>query len=295
MPRPWDVKGDALPRDAAVSDHAKLRGAASWADCVPSAPAALAKGAVFRVDASGALFRYAGKTSGGLAAPCKVGSGWRDMLHISRQGGTLVAVDEAGDLWGYPADPATGRYSGSTRVKAGSGLKGADDVLTPGDTDGDGNPDLLVRQGGKLWRHSGTATGGYRPTGIQVDPPGVGKSWGDYNILIAAGDFARDGATDPVRPDLIGRDSAGDLWLHKGNGAGGYAPRVRIGNGWQTYTALAAPGDLDGDSHPDLVGRDLVTGKDYGNLWFYKGNGAGGYAPRQKIGNGYPTADEHLF
>ncbi|MEU2505564.1 endonuclease/exonuclease/phosphatase family protein [Streptomyces sp. NPDC007863] len=290
-----DVKGDALSRNAAVSDHAKLRGAASWADCAVSTPAELAKGAVFRVDASGALFRYAGKIGGGLASPCKVGFGWRDMLHISRQGSTLVAVDEAGDLWRYPADPATGWYSGSTRVKVGSGFQGADDVLTPGDTDGDGNPDLLVSQGGNLSRYPGTATGGYSPTGIQVGPPAVGKSWGDYNTLIAAGDFARDGVNDPARTDLIGRDGAGDLWLHKGNATGGYAPQAKIGNGWQTYTALVAPGDLDGDSYPDLVGRDLMVGKDYGNLWFYKGNGAGGYAPRQVIGNGYPTADKHLF
>ncbi|KOU50464.1 hypothetical protein ADK56_13950 [Streptomyces sp. MMG1522] len=289
-----DVKGDALPRDSAVSDHAKLRGAAGWADCAPSAPAELAKGAVFRVDASGALFRYAGRAGGGIAGPCKVGFGWRDMLHVSRQGSTLVAVDEAGDLWSYPADPTTGWYSGSTRVKSGSGFQGADVVLTPGDTDGDGNPDLLVRQGGNLWRYPGTATGGYSSTGVQIDPP-AGESWGSYNKLIAAGDFARDGENGPARTDLIGRDAAGDLWLHKGNATGGYAPQVKIGNGWQTYTALVAPGDLDGDSRPDLIGRDRVAGKDYGYLWFYKGDGTGGYAPRQVIGNGYPTADKHLF
>ncbi|MFG2867372.1 endonuclease/exonuclease/phosphatase family protein [Streptomyces sp. NPDC048338] len=291
-----NVKGDALPRDARVSDHAKLRGAAGWADCVPASPAELATGAVFRVDASGALFRYAGKTGGGLEGACKVGFGWRDMRSVSRQGSTLVAVDEAGDLWKYPVDPATGWYSAGTRVKVGSGFQDIEDVLTPGDTDGDGHPDLLVRRSeGNLWRHSGTAAGGYDPAGIAVAPPAPDKAWGGYDKLMAAGDFARDGAGDPVRTDLIARDVAGDLWLHKGDATGGYAPQVKIDSGWQTYTALAAPGDLDGDTYPDLVARDHVAGTDYGNLWFYKGDGAGGYATRTRIGNGYPDADVRLF
>ncbi|MFF1507267.1 endonuclease/exonuclease/phosphatase family protein [Streptomyces sp. NPDC058326] len=289
-----EVKGDALEQDPAVSDHALLRGAARWADCVPTTPADLAKGAVFRVDASGALFRYAAKPGEGIAGACKVGFGWRDMLHVSRQGSTLVAVDPDGGLWSYPVDPATGSYSGSTRVKVGSGFAGADGVLTPGDTDGDGYPDLLVRDDGNLWRHPGTAAGGYEPTGVQVGPPASGKSWGTYDKLIAAGDFAPD-QNGPARTDLIGRDAAGDLWLHKGDTAGGYASQTNIGKGWQIYRALAAPGDLNGDSRPDLVGRDLLVDKDYGNLWFYQGDGAGYYAPRALIGNGFPESDKHLF
>ncbi|MBP2582323.1 hypothetical protein J3A78_002801 [Streptomyces sp. PvR006] len=290
-----DARGDALPVNQDVSDHVILRGAASWADCAPAAPTA---GALFRVDANGVLYRYAGQSSGDtLADACKVGFGWGAMKHVARQGNTLVALDGLGDLWQYPADPATGAYSGSTRVWVGGGLQSVSDdkgaLLAPGDTDHDGYPDLLARDSaGDLWRYPGTAGGGYTPqAAVKLDAPASGKTWGDYDELITAGDFARDGAN---APDLIGRDTAGYLWLHKGTDTGGYAAPVQIGNGWQTYTALAAPGDLDGDGNADLVGRDHVADKTYGYLWFYKGDGAGGYAPRVRIGNGYPNG-ETLF
>ncbi|MFD9793451.1 endonuclease/exonuclease/phosphatase family protein [Streptomyces sp. NPDC059070] len=284
-----DEKGDSQPRETTVSDHHVYRAAATWSDCGPAAPTA---GGVFRVDATGALFRYAGNSDGTLAGACKTGFGWGNMRHIARQGGTLLAVDQSGDLWRYPADPVTGSYSGSTRTKAGSGLQGATALLAPGDLDGDGYPDLLVRDAaGDLWRYPGTAAGGYdSAAAVKAAAPAPGTSWGDYKALLAV-DLVRDSAN---AADLVGRDTTGLLWLHKADGSGGYAPRAQIGNGWQTYTALATPGDLDGDGNADLIGRDHVLDKSYGNLWFYKGDGTGGYAPRVQIGNGYPD-DEPLF
>lgn len=109
----------------------------------------------------------------------------------------------------------------------------------------------------------------------------IGNGWQVYTALVAPGDFTGDG-----RPDLIGRDTAGDLWLYRGDGHGGYAPRERVGTGWQIYTALVSPGDLDGDGRPDLAGRDAA-----GDLWFYEGDGKGGYSPRERIGNGYPQGE----
>ncbi|MEU1286774.1 endonuclease/exonuclease/phosphatase family protein [Kitasatospora sp. NPDC005856] len=286
-----DERGDALPVNRDVSDHAILHGAARWQDCASATPAA---GAVFRVDAGGGLYRYAGKSGGTLAGACKVGFGWGGMKRIARQGDTVVAVDGNGLLWRYPVDPATGSYSGSTRVQVGSGLQSLSDtkgaLLAPGDTDHDGYPDLLVRDGlGDLWRYPGTADGGYaQQAAVKLDPPAPGQAWGDYDTLIAAGDFARDGA---AAPDLVARDAAGGLWLLKGTATGGYQAPVPIDNGWQVYTALAAPGDLDGDGNPDLVARDHESGKTYGYLWFHKGDGTGGYAPGVRIGNGYPDGE----
>ncbi|MER6917235.1 FG-GAP-like repeat-containing protein [Streptomyces sp. NPDC000594] len=268
-----DAKADVLPQDPKVSDHRLVRGAAYWADCGPVGAGA---GSVLRRDASGALFRYAGRPDGTLAGACKVGTGWSGMRTVARDGSALLATDADGALWRYPADPATGTYSGSTRTQAGTGWQSVDTLLAPGDFSGDGKADLVGRDSvGDLWLHRGDGQGSYSP---RVK---IGNGWQAYTALVAPGDFSGDG-----KADLIGRDSAGDLWLYKGDGQGSYGPRVKIGNGWQTYAALAAPGDLDRDGKADLIGRDSA-----GDLWFYKGDGQGSYSPRAKIGNGYPTGE----
>ncbi|MBN0047439.1 VCBS repeat-containing protein [Streptomyces actuosus] len=267
------AKADVLSQDTAVSDHRLLRGAAYWADCPAEDPDA---GAVLRRDAAGGLFRYAGRAGGGVAGACKVGTGWSGMRLLAREGAAVLAVDGDGTLWRYPVAPATGTYSGSTRVQVGTGWASGDSLLTPGDFSGDGKPDLIGRDAaGGLWLYPGTATGGY---GASVQ---IGTGWQIYDALLAPGDFSGDG-----KPDLIARDSAGALWLYEGNGASSYGRRTQIGTGWQIYAALAAPGDLDGDGRADLVGRDAD-----GGLWFYRGNGASYYSPRTRIGTGYPSGE----
>ncbi|MFD5770482.1 FG-GAP-like repeat-containing protein [Streptomyces sp. NPDC127049] len=267
-----NVKGDVLPRVTDASDHDMVRGAATWADC---GPAGTTDG-LFRRDASGALYRYAGQTDGKLAAPCKVGSGWGIMDKVAQDGTTLVAADDSGVLWRYPADPATGGYSGSTRVQAGTGWQANDVLLAPGDFDGDGKRDLIGRDtAGALWLYPGDGANGY---GARKQ---IGTGWHMFDALVAPGDFDGDG-----RADLIGRDTGGGLWFYKGNGAGSYAPRAQIGSGWQIYSALVAPGDVNGDGKADLIGRDADN-----DLWLYKGNGAAYYAPRVQIGYGYPGGE----
>ncbi|MFD6758054.1 FG-GAP-like repeat-containing protein [Streptomyces roseolus] len=266
-----DVKGDVLPTFTAASDHDMIRAAASWADCGPAG----GTDGLFRRDASGALYRYAGRT-GGLAAPCKVGVGWGMMSKVAQDGSTLVAVDGSGTLWRYPADPATGSYSGSTRVQAGTGWQGNDVLLAPGDFDGDGKADLIGRDtAGALWLYPGDGMNGY---GARKQ---IGSGWQMFDALVAPGDFDGD-----AKADLIGRDATGGLWFYKGDGAGYYAPRVQIGSGWQVYSALVAPGDINGDGKADLIGRDASK-----DLWLYKGNGAAYYAPRVQIGYGYPDGE----
>ncbi|EFF89901.1 FG-GAP repeat domain-containing protein [Streptomyces sp. e14] len=267
------AKADVLPLDTAVSDHRLLRGAAYWTDCTTADPTA---GAVFRRDAAGVLFRYAGRTDGSLAGACKVGAGWGGMKLIAREGSAVLTVDANGTLWRYPVDPATGAYSGGKRVQIGTGWQAYDTLLAPGDFSGDGKPDLISRDSsGGLWLHKGTGTGTYSAA-VQI-----GTGWQTYDTLLAPGDFSGDG-----KADLIGRDAVGGLWLYKGDGASSYSPRTQIGTGWQTYTALAAPGDTDRDGKADLIGRDAA-----GGLWLYKGDGASSYSPRTQIGNGYPDGE----
>ncbi|AEV84496.1 FG-GAP repeat-containing protein [Actinoplanes sp. SE50] len=268
-----EVVGDALPQDATVSDHRLLRGGAAWADCGALSPGAAG---LFRIDAAGLLYHYAGQAGGTLAGACKRGYGWAPsyLTHVARQGTTLVAVDRDGVLWRYPADPANGRYTGGTKVRAGSGFGGTETLLAPGDIDGDGQPDLVVRdRQGTLSRYPGTAAGGYGPP-IAI-PAAAGVPWSTYDLLFSPGDFARDAAD---APDLIGRTADGALWLLRGDGRGGFGPATQIGTDWQIYPAIAAAGDVDGDGNQDFIGRDTT-----GTLWFYRGDGNGGYAARSQL------------
>jgi endonuclease/exonuclease/phosphatase family metal-dependent hydrolase len=268
-----DVQADVVPQDTRVSDHRMLRAAAAWADCGPDTPAT---GAVLRRDSSGALYRYDGRSGGALSGACKVGVGWNGMRMVARDGTDLLAVDTAGALWRYPADPATGAYSGGTRQAEGTGWQTYDQLLAPGDFNGDGRADLIARDtAGNLWLYPGNGSGGYLPR------TQIGNGWQTYDQLLAPGDFTGDG-----NADLVGRAADGTLWLYAGTGTGSYSPRTQIGTGWQTYAALAAPGDLDGDGRADLVGRDAA-----GGLWFYHGTGTGSYSPRTQIGYSYPDGE----
>lgn len=108
----------------------------------------------------------------------------------------------------------------------------------------------------------------------------IGSGWNAYTTLVGAGDLTGDG-----HPDLLARDTCGVLWLYAGTGntSAPYNHRIRIGSGWNIYTALVVVGDVTDDGHPDLVARDHN-----GVLWLY--TGAGGstplFEPRTRIGSG---------
>ncbi|MHA4777065.1 FG-GAP repeat domain-containing protein [Streptomyces sp. MSC1_001] len=54
--------------------------------------------------------------------------------------------------------------------------------------------------------------------------------------------------------DLVARDTSGVLCLRLGKGDGTFAPRTRIGGGWNMFGHLVGAGDVDGDGRPDLIG-----------------------------------------
>ncbi|MEU3693277.1 FG-GAP-like repeat-containing protein [Streptomyces narbonensis] len=270
-----------------ISDHLPLRAAGSWTDC---GPYGTAPGALYRRDGAGGLYRYEGRVSGesaALAKPCKVGTGWTGMKLVARQGTTLVAVDATGGLWHYPVSAEDGSYAGGARRhSAGTGFQDDNLVLAPGDFDGDGTADLITRDTtGGLWLHRGTGEHSYAPRTRIAD---TGGDWSAYRSVVAA-DFAQGAGSTQGTADLIAIDKLGSLWLLEGNGDGTLGQRRLIGNSWQVYDALAAPGDLNGDGKADLIGREAG-----GDLYFYKGDGTGGYAPRVKVGSSFPTG-EMLF
>ncbi len=59
-----------------------------------------------------------------------------------------------------------------------------------------------------------------------------------------------------VAAEAVARDSAGKLFVYRGNGDGGWASGgTQIGQGWGGMTAILPVGDFDGDRNPDIVAR----------------------------------------
>lgn len=274
--------GDALPdvpnphAGKWVSDHVPVRGAAEWI-CGPSD---VTDSSVLRRGAKGVLFSHAlqsaeapGTTDFTLGKECRVGVGWNGIQLVARQGSNLMAIDTEGALWRYRR-AVDGTYSGGNRDDLGKGFTGLNLLLAPGNFDGDANstPDLIGRDNnGVLWLYKGVGTD--YPSREQI-----GTNWDIYSILIAPGDFTGDN-----KPDLLGIDATGNLFLYRGTGTPGYyIQRADIGDKWNVYNTLTAPGDINGDDKPDVVGRDTA-----GALWFYAGTGTSPYyAPRRPIADG---------
>ncbi|MFJ8364462.1 FG-GAP repeat domain-containing protein [Streptomyces sp. NPDC093984] len=237
-------------------------------------------------DSSGTLWRYhgTGQPSSLFGGRDKIGTGWGQYNAITSLAGqrgdgtgVLVARDTSGVLWLYPG---SGNEASplKPRVRLGSGwntytmLVGADDVT------GDGHPDLLARDSsGVLWLYQGTgnAAPAFKPR------VRIGSGWNTYTMLVGVGDVTGDG-----HPDLLARDSSGVLWLYTGTGNTSplYNQRIRLGSGWNTYTALVGVRDLTDDGHPDLLARDHN-----GVLWLYTGTGGSSplFAPRTHTGSGW--------
>ncbi|MEU7295420.1 N-acetylmuramoyl-L-alanine amidase [Streptomyces exfoliatus] len=239
-------------------------------------------------DTSGVLWQYQG--TGSATAPFltryRVGGGWgaynavTAMTALHADGtGDAVARDASGVLWYYQG---SGNPSApfKARLKTGGGWQIYDQIMGVRDLTGDGKADLIAREkSGVIWLYKGTGTPAV-PFAPRVK---VGTGWQIYNNIVSTGDLTSDG-----KPDLIGRDANGIIWLYKGTGSATapYAPRVQVGTGWKIYNSIVGPSDLTGDGKVDFVARDGS-----GVLWLYKGTGSATapYAPRVQVGPGWQS------
>ncbi|MCO5309213.1 MAG: SpoIID/LytB domain-containing protein [Austwickia sp.] len=111
---------------------------------------------------------------------------------------------------------------------------------------------------------------------------GLRSSW--FTMTSSGGNDARDFDGDS-RPDVLARGTGGDLLLFPGTGSGSsqsFGAGRRIGVGWDGMVDLFSARDFNGDGNPDIVGR-LGDGR----LFFYAGNGRGGWVNQYQIGNGW--------
>ncbi|MFJ4870837.1 VCBS repeat-containing protein [Streptomyces sp. NPDC088757] len=161
-------------------------------------------------------------------------------------------------------------------VLVGGGWQGYRQIESVGDVAGTTAPDVIgVDGGGILWLHQGTGDG----AGPLADRIRIGGGWQVYDRLTGGSDLTGDG-----RADLVAVDKAGDLYLYRGTGKASapFAPRKKIGFGWNVYDRLTAVGNVAGAAAGDLVARDRD-----GVLWLYLGKGDGTYTARTRIGAGW--------
>ncbi|MFD9609903.1 tachylectin-related carbohydrate-binding protein [Streptomyces sp. NPDC059083] len=126
---------------------------------------------------------------------------------------------------------------------------------------------------GVLWRYEGTGDV-TRPFATRKR---VGGGWNAYTVVAPLS-----GVTAGGTGSLVARDRAGVLWYYEatGNPAAPFAPRERVGGGWNIYTAIVGTGD------GSLVARDRD-----GVLWIYDEsyNSYGRFKPRTRVGGGWNT------
>ncbi|MFC9395077.1 hypothetical protein ACFTWS_18225 [Streptomyces sp. NPDC057027] len=123
---------------------------------------------------------------------------------------------------------------------------------------------------GVLWRYEGTGSADGKLTARKR----VGGGWNAYTAIVPVGPVTADG-----QGDLVARDKGGVLWYYQGSGNpdAPFKPRVRVGGGWNVYTAIATNGY-------GLVARD----KD-GVLWNYLSDFGTTLQPRVRVGGGWNT------
>jgi hypothetical protein len=190
----------------------------------------------------------------------------------------LFGRDTNGQVWWYDGTGAADRpFRDREPYDDGWGQYTAVTALSGTTTHGTG--DVVARdRSGVLWYYAGNGT---RYADVFKARTKVGPDWNIYDTVVGARDLTGDG-----RADLIGRDSAGTLWLYQATGSTSapFAARTKIGGGWDVYRSLTGAGDLTGDGKADLLAADTN-----GVLWLYRGTGdaAAPYAARVKIGTGW--------
>ncbi|GIF00647.1 FG-GAP-like repeat-containing protein [Paractinoplanes rishiriensis] len=180
----------------------------------------------------GVLRLYPGNGAGGLMG------GW---TQIATSWGAMSEIFSPGDFNGDGKPDIIGRYSdGTVRLYAGNGTGGIastyttvatawgnmNDILSPGDFNNDGKPDIIARYNdGVLRLYLGNGTGGINSSTYNT----LATGWTSMSLLFSPGDFTGD-----THPDIAGRYTDGTLRLYLGTATGTLISTSykQIGTGW---------------------------------------------------------------
>lgn len=198
------------------------------------------------VDRKGRLVLLAGNGKGRFAKKT-IGKGYKNYRHVVGTGdlsgdgaSDVILVTSAGRAY-----LATGNGKGKLdgrKLAIGTGWRSVKDVFSPGDVNGDGYGDIVLRKStGTAYVLHGRGDGKFsKAKKLKV-------KWKSYASVTQGGDYNRDG-----RADVLLVAKSGKVTIALGNGRGGFKNRP-AGRLPRTERFALVLGNVTGDSTPDVV------------------------------------------
>ncbi len=182
-----------------------------------------------REPASGDLYVYHG-TASGYVGPRLVGTSWTDVNLLLGVGDAdrdgdrdlLTRRKSDGALWLYRGNGAGGFVTGPpTRVS--KSMAAFDQIVSVGDLDDEGDPDLVVRNrmSGRLFLMAGTSQGTLQ-NAVQI-----GAGWSVFSAVVGVGNMDGAGGVD-----VLARGTSGVLTMYRGTTSGTLGAPIQVGHGW---------------------------------------------------------------
>ena len=229
-----------------------------------------------------------GQTAGKNVQPGPIGEGWEYQPGFIERSyrACLDDVQTFKDVRMYPGNGAGGFAPPYPVV--GQAFDATNSVLSPGDFDGDGKPDLIFRRalyngiGNTLRLVRGNGAGGF----IDEPRPLAAGDWSGAQWLHSPGDFTGDGL-----PDLIWRETTGRLMLRRGAPGGTLAAVSEDIGSFSSASFIFSVGDFSGDGKPDVLWKRASDGL----LFMMRGNGVGRWVTGQSELIGDFNGANYLF